>query len=251
MNRFADKTAIVTGATDGIGLAVAERLAAEGARLVLVARGAERGEALAARLGAERTAFVAGDVAQPETAARAVATAQERFGALDVLVNNAAIDHTGPLVSTPMGEVRALFDVNVFGALQMLQASAAVMLDRGGSIVNVTSRLAAIGVPTMALYSASKGAILSLTRGAAIEWAGRGVRVNAVAPGLTATPLAEAWFGAQEEPVAFRTSVERTIPQGRIALPEEVAATIAFVASDEAGHITGASIAVDGGYTAA
>jgi NAD(P)-dependent dehydrogenase (short-subunit alcohol dehydrogenase family) len=251
MRGLDDKTVIVTGATDGIGLATTERLAAEGARLVLVARRADRGEALAERLGSERTLFVQGDVRERATADAAVAAAVARFGGVDVLVNNAAMDHVRALDEIDEDEARQLFDVNFFGAFHMLQACGAAMRERGGSIINITSRLASIGVPEMALYSAAKGALLALTRGAAIEWARSGVRVNAVAPGPTLTPLIHAWFDEQDEPAAFRRSVEDSIPQGRLGEAAEVAATVAFLASDEARHITGASIAIDGGYTAA
>jgi NAD(P)-dependent dehydrogenase (short-subunit alcohol dehydrogenase family) len=252
MMGLGEKVAIVTGATEGIGLAISERLAAEGTRLVLVARRAGPGEELVQRLGADRAVFIAGDVVDRATAARAVDAAAATFGGLHVLVNNAALDHVRSLVEISEQEARDLFDVNFFGAFHMLQAAGARMLESGGgSIVNITSRLASIGVPQMALYSAAKGALLSLTRGAAVEWASRGVRVNAVAPGPTVTPLINAWFAEQEDPVAFRREVELTIPQHRIGSAEEVAATVAFLASDEATHITGASIAIDGGYTAA
>ena len=250
--RFEHKVAIVTGATEGIGRAIASRLASEGARQVLVARRAEPGDELAGELGRDRAAFVRGDVADPATADRAVEAALERFGSLDVLVNNAGQDHTGPLESTPESEIRAVFDVNVFGSIFMLQAAGNAMLRReGGSIVNVTSRLAEIGVPGMTVYGATKGAIRSLTRGAAIEWATRGVRVNAVAPGMTATPLAREYFESQDDPAAFRRAIESAIPQGRLGLPEDTAAAVAFLASDDALHITGACLPVDGGYTAA
>jgi NAD(P)-dependent dehydrogenase (short-subunit alcohol dehydrogenase family) len=249
LGHFTDKVVAVTGATAGIGAVTARRLAAEGATLVLTGRNRESAEALLAELGEERTAFVAGDVRERSTADRVVGTAVERHGRLDVLVNNAAIDHTGDVLETPIEEVRALFDVNVFGAIHMLQAAGRAMRGRGGAIVNVTSRLASIGVPTMAMYSAAKGALLSLTRGAAVELAPDGIRVNAVAPGMTRTPLFEAWADAEGGDVVARAAA--AIPQRRFGTPEEVAAAIAFLASDEAAHITGASLPVDGGYTAA
>ena len=249
LGRFTGKVIAVTGATAGIGAVTARRLAAEGGTLILTGRNRDSAEALLAELGEERTAFVAGDVREAETAYRVVATALERHGRLDVLVNNAAIDHTGDVLDTPIEEVRALFDVNVFGAIQMFQAAGRAMRGRGGSIVNVSSRLASIGVPTMAMYSAAKGALLSLTRAAAVELAPAGIRVNAVAPGMTRTPLFEAWAAEEGPDVVARALAG--IPQGRFGTPEEVAAAISFLASDEAAHITGVSLPVDGGYTAA
>jgi NAD(P)-dependent dehydrogenase (short-subunit alcohol dehydrogenase family) len=247
--RFTGKAIVITGATAGIGTATARRLAAEGGALVLTGRNREAAEALLAELGSEQASFVAGDVRERATADRVVAAARERHGRLDVLVNNAAIDHTGDVLETPIDEVRELFEVNVFGAIHMLQAAGLAMRGRGGAIVNVSSRLASIGVPTMAMYSAAKGALLSLTRGAAVELAADAIRVNAVAPGMTRTPLFEAWAAAEGSDVV--ASAAAAIPQRRFATPEEVAAAIAFLASDEAAHITGASLPVDGGYTAA
>jgi len=218
--------------------------------VLMVARRAERGAALAAELGG-RAHFLAGDVADPATAEAAVASAVERFGGLDVLVNNAGLDHTAPLATAPLGPVREVFEVNFFGALRFMQAAAAVMFDRGGAIVNVTSRLASIGVPEMSLYGASKGALLALTKGAAVEWAPRRVRVNAVAPGMTETPLFRQWNEAAADPAAARARVEAAIPQGRLGTTAEVAAAVAYLASEEASHVTGASLPIDGGYTAA
>jgi NAD(P)-dependent dehydrogenase (short-subunit alcohol dehydrogenase family) len=249
LGRFTDKVVVVTGATAGIGTVTARRLAAEGATLVLTGRNRDSAESLLAELGDERTMFVAGDVRERATADRVVDAAVEGHGRLDVLVNNAAVDHTGDVLETPIEEVRALFDVNVFGAIQMLQAAGRAMRGRGGAIVNVSSRLASIGVPTMAMYSAAKGALLSLTRAAAVELAPVGIRVNAVAPGMTRTPLFEAWAEAEGADVVARAAA--AIPQRRFATAEEVAAAIAFLAADESGHITGASLPVDGGYTAA
>jgi NAD(P)-dependent dehydrogenase (short-subunit alcohol dehydrogenase family) len=250
MARFRGKTTIVTGATAGIGEAVARRLADEGARLVLVARGTQGADSLVAELGEERATFVAGSVTDPATADEAVAAAR-RSGGADVLVNNAGIDFTSDLLDTAQEDVRRVFETNFFGALWMLLHVGREMRVRGGgAIVNVTSRLASIGVPTMAIYSASKGALLALTRAAAVELAPMGIRVNAVAPGLTATPLVDEWLRSQPDSERFAAEVVATIPQGRFATPEEVAAAVAYLAADEAGHVTGATLAVDGGYTA-
>ena len=251
MNRLEGKTAIVTGGTMGIGEAIVRRFADEGARLVVVARNRERGERLVADVGGERMLFVPGDVTDPATADAAVEAA-DALGGVDVLVNNAAIDFTSDLLETDGDDVRRVFETNFFGAFWMLRRVAQELERRGGgSIVNVSSRLASIGVPTMVVYSASKGALLALTRGAAIELAPRGIRVNAVAPGLTATPLYDTWIGEQDDPDAFAAQVAATIPQGRVGTPEEVAAAVAYLAADESAHVTGASIPIDGGYTAA
>jgi len=251
MERLSGKTVIVTGGTMGIGEAIVRRCLDEGASVVVVARNAERGERFVAELGGERLRFVAGDVGEPATADAAVEAA-EAFGGVDVLVNNAAVDFTGDLLETDLDDVRRVFETNVFGAVSMLTRVARELKARGGgSIVNVSSRLASIGVPTMVVYSASKGALLALTRGAAIELAPHNVRVNAVAPGMTATPLFDAWVGEHDDPEAFAANVAKSIPQGRVGTPEEVAAAVAYLAADESAHVTGASIPIDGGYTAA
>lgn len=251
MSRFDGKVAIVTGASAGIGEEITVRLADEGADLVLVARRSDQLERVAARCEKVRVGWVAGSVADPWTAERAVAAATE-LGGVDVLVNNAGIDHVGDLLEVPEREVRATFETNFFGALWALQhAGRAMKAQGGGAIVNVTSRLASVGVPTMGVYGASKGALLTLTRHAAVELGPYGVRVNAVAPGFTETPLFAEWVADQPDPEAARAAAEAGIPQGRLATPAEVAAVVAFASSDEASHLTGTSIAIDGGYTAA
>ena len=250
MRRLEDKVAIVTGASAGIGAAIAHRLVSEGARVVGVGRRAGPGAELVEALGGkERARFVTGSVAEGSTVREAVDAAIDWDGP-QVLVNNAGVDHIGSVLDTPAGEVREVFETNFFGALAMLQAAGREMADRGGgSIINLTSRLASIGVPTMALYGASKGALLALTRGAAVELAPFGIRVNAVAPGQTRTPLTEAWLAQHAGPAA--EAALAGIPQRRFGDPEEVAAAVAFLAAGESAHITGASIPVDGGFTAA
>ena len=242
--RLAGKVAIVTGGTAGIGEATVRLFVEQGARVVIVARHASGP-------GDSTMKFVAGDVADKRTAEAAVAAA-EVWGGVDVLVNNAAMDWTSSVLDTSEADVRRVLDTNFLGCLLMQQAAGAKMLERGrGSIVNVTSRTASVGVPTMGLYAAAKGALLALTRTAAIEWARQGVRVNAVAPGLTRTQLVRTWIDGQPDPAAFEKQVVSTIPQGRMAEPEEVASAILFLAGDESRHITGISLAIDGGYTAA
>jgi NAD(P)-dependent dehydrogenase (short-subunit alcohol dehydrogenase family) len=248
--RLAGKVAIITGATSGIGTVTARRFAGEGACLVVCGRNQAAGERLVTELGAGRVALVLGDVTDQATAQAAIRAATG-FGQLDVLVNNAAMDFTSDLYDTDVADVRRVLDVNFIGPFLMLQAAAQAMRGHGGSIVNVGSRLATIGVKTMSVYGAAKGALTSFTRGAAIDLASDGIRVNTVAPGFVETPLFSAWLAEQPDPAQARASAVEKIPQGRLATPEDVAAAIVFLASDEAAHITGALLSVDGGYTAA
>ena len=249
-NRLDGRTALVTGATQGIGAAIARRLHGEGAHVVIVARSIDAQHPVLAELG-ERVGYVRGDVADRATAIAAVALAMES-GRLDILINNAGIDLNRDLLDTDESAARAMFETNVFGALWMLQEAGAVMALAGrGSIINITSRTASVGVPGMSVYGASKGALLALTRGAAIELAASGVRVNAVAPGFTETAMLTSWSDAMNDPEAQLAAVRSRIPQGRFGTESEVAALCAFLAADESAHITGASIAIDGGYTAA
>ncbi|WP_259314068.1 SDR family NAD(P)-dependent oxidoreductase [Capillimicrobium parvum] len=246
--RLAGRVAIVTGGTAGIGAAVCRRFVDEGAWVVAVARGRNAGHALVDELGADRAAFVAGDVSDREVAAAAVATALDVFGRLDVLVNNAGVDLAGvPILQTAEADMRHVLEVNLLGAVLMLQAAAKAM-DGGGSIVNVTSRTALVGVPGSAFYGASKAALEGLSRAAAVELAPRSIRVNCVAPGLTDTAMVSDWLQGQSEE-AIEAAMEK-IPLRTLAHPDEVAAAIAYLASDEARPVTGASITVDGGYTA-
>jgi NAD(P)-dependent dehydrogenase (short-subunit alcohol dehydrogenase family) len=250
LRRLPGKVAIVTGATSGIGEMTARRFVSEGASVVLCGRNRAAGQSLVDELGAQRTDLVLGEGSEEATAAAAIAAAS-RFGPLDILVNNAAMDFTSDLLTTEVADVRRVLEVNFIGPFVMLQAAARAMRGRGGSIVNVGSRLATIGVRTMSVYGAAKGALTSFTRGAAIDLAADGIRVNTVAPGFTETPLMAAWLAGQPDPEAVRQRTVSQIPQGRFATPNDVVAAILFLASDEAAHVTGALLAVDGGYTAA
>ncbi|MDN4517737.1 SDR family NAD(P)-dependent oxidoreductase [Mycolicibacterium austroafricanum] len=242
--------AIVTGATSGIGAEIARRLHADGLRVVVAGRSQERGAAMVAELG-ERALFVAADLTEPEAAEDIVARTVEHFGTVDVLVNNAAIDHTGDLLAVPAEEIRTTLETNVVAAIRMLQSAARAMTTRnGGAIINITSRLASAGVAGLGIYSATKGAMESLTRSAAIELAPFNIRVNAVAPGLTRTPLYTEWMAGLADAEQVARDQVASIPLGRIAEPRDVAAAVSFLASPDAAYITGASLPVEGGFLA-
>lgn len=247
--RLAGKVILVTGATSGIGEVIARRLVAEGASVLATGRSVERGNRLCAEVG-PNLYFHPADISDVSAAEELTSAAIAHFGRLDVLVNNAAVDHVGELMLTPDKEIRETFEVNTFAAIRLLQAAARAMQTQGGAIINITSRLASIGVPTMGIYSASKGAMLALTKAAAVELAPHNIRVNAIAPGMTKTPLYEEWLSSHKDPSATDAGVVSQIPLRRLAAPADVAAAVAYLASDEASYITGASLPVDGGYTA-
>jgi NAD(P)-dependent dehydrogenase (short-subunit alcohol dehydrogenase family) len=246
------KRVIVTGGTDGIGLATVRHLHARGCQVTVVARRPEPAAQLVAELGGERIATLSADVRDDDAPRQAIALTTERFGGIDGLVNNAAQDHFGPLLEVPDSEIRHVMEMDLVAPLRMLRDVARVMAAQGtgGSIVNLSSRLGTIGVPTMGYYGAAKGGLNAFTRHAAVELAPHRIRVNTVAPGMTETPLIVAWLSSFDDPVSQRAAVEATVPQGRMGSPAEVAATIGFLLSDDAPHITGAHIAIDGGYTA-
>ena len=245
------RIAIVTGATSGIGVVIAQQLVASGFRVALVGRSVERGEAVAADLG-DGARFFASDLSASGASAQLVARVVDSFGRLDVLVNNAAIDHTNDLLAVGEEEIVRTFETNTFATMNLLIAGARQMRDQGdgGAIINITSRLASIGVPTMGVYSASKGAIEAFTRASAIDLAPFNIRVNAVAPGMTRTPLYQEWLEGLPDPEGEAQRVAAAIPLGRIAEPEDVAAVVDFLASERASYLTGTSIPVEGGYLA-
>ncbi|HKY69239.1 MAG TPA: SDR family NAD(P)-dependent oxidoreductase [Acidimicrobiales bacterium] len=250
MQRFEGRVVIVTGAASGIGRATTERLAAEGATVVAVDRDADglattaKAVAHAGTTGDGVTALT-GDVGDPATAAEAVALATDRHGRLDVLVNNAGIlrfEHSHQVAAEDWDRV---LRVNLTGTFQFCQAALPVMVAAGrGSVVNVASTAALFGHAWAAAYAASKGGVLALTRTLAVEYAKQGVRVNAVCPGSIDTPIT----GAFNVPEGADPNLVRRImsPVGASG-PEPVAAAIAYLASDDASHVNGADIRVDGG----
>jgi acetoin reductase-like protein len=253
--KLAGRVAMVTGAGRGIGRAIAQRLAGEGAAVLVAeldaASGAETVRAIEARGG--RAAFAATDVARPEASRAAVAAALDAFGRLDVLVNNAGIARSRPLLDVTEAEWDGTFAVNTRGLFFCLQAAAREMVRRGGGcIINMASIAGRAGRALLADYAASKAAVISITQSAALALAPRRVRVNAVCPGVVDTPMwsqiDREWgeaVGAQPgEILAARVA---GIPLGRIETPEDVAGLVAFLASDDAAYITGQAINVCGG----
>ena len=242
------RVALVTGGTSGFGVAIAARLRADGMRVAVSGRRPPSAE-VAEQLG--DALFVAGDLTEPGVPDRVVREVTDAFGRLDVLVNNAGRRHAGLIVDTPQEELVDVFALNTIAAMTMTAAAARAMIPTGGgAIINLLSRLASSGVPTLTTYTASKGALAAYTKGAAVELAPHNIRVNAVAPGMARTPLIEDWLGDQPDPEQALADTLADIPLGRLATPDDVAAAVSYLASPEAAYVTGASIAVDGGYTA-
>ncbi|MEH1168224.1 SDR family oxidoreductase [Micromonospora sp. CPCC 205539] len=243
--RLVDRVAIVTGASRGIGLAIAQRLVAEGARVGLTARRPEAlADAVAALGGPAYAVAVPGRADDAEHRATAVRQVSEAFGPVDILVNNTGINPVhGPLVGLDLAAARKILDVNLVAALGWVQeVCAAGMADRGGCVVNVSS-VAGLGPsPGIAFYGVSKAALNHLTACLAAEL-GPTVRVNAVAPGVVKTRFAAALFEGREDEVAA------AYPLGRLGLPQDVAGAVAFLASADASWITGQTIVCDGGIT--
>jgi NAD(P)-dependent dehydrogenase (short-subunit alcohol dehydrogenase family) len=241
---------LITGALTGIGRATAIAYARDGARIVVSGRRDEAGEALAKELRAlgAQAEFIRADVRHEDDVRNLVDKTVARFGRLDIAVNNAGTEgQPGPITQQTAESYAAAFDTNVLGVLLSLKHEFRVMLPQGsGSIVNVSSVAGKIGVPNASVYTASKHAVEGLTKSAALEASGTGVRVNAVAPGPIETDMLNRFTGSEEAKAGFLSG----IPAKRAGTPEEIAQTILFVASDKAPFLVGQSIAVDGGRLA-
>ena len=231
------KIAIVTGGASGIGLATARRFAAAGAKVVIANR--SDASALAEGFGA---AYLPVDVAEESQVKALVAEVVRRHGRIDILVNSAGlIDDMLPILEVSAEAMRRHFEVNSMGVWATMRHAAPHMA--GGSIINVSSVAALLGVATYAAYSASKAAVVSLTQTAAVELADKGIRVNCVCPGSIDTPMLRQQANADIE-IGF---IEKAAAAGRIGQPEEVAALIHFLAADDCRYITGQAIMIDGG----
>ncbi|MCA1570126.1 MAG: glucose 1-dehydrogenase [Chloroflexi bacterium] len=246
LGSLAGRVAMVTGAGQGIGKEIASLLAQAGATVVVADLNSQTGTAVAEEI---RGAFVSIDVTDSSAVREAVRAVVQQQGRIDILVNNAGIVRNTPAESTDDEEWRAIFGVNCDGLFWCCREVGRLMLDAGGgTIVNMAS-MSGIVVnrpQPQAAYNASKAAVISLTKSLATEWAGRGIRVNAVAPGYVATELTLRGMSNVE----WRDEWLRSTPLGRVAKPAEIAPAVLYLASDASSYVTGSVLVIDGGYTA-
>lgn len=244
MGRFDGRTALVTGASRGIGLAIAKRLVADGARVAITARGPETLAAAVVELGGPDVAIgIAGKADSAEHRAEVFAQVSSRFGTLDYLVNNAGVNPAyGTLAAIGDDVARKIFDVNVLGTLAWSREAVAAGLTT--SIVNIASIAGVTAAPGIAMYGVSKAALINLTAQLAFELA-PGIRVNAVAPAVIKTDFAKALYEGREEQVAG------AYPLKRLGIPADVAGPVCFLLSEDAAWITGQTVIIDGGGTLA
>ncbi len=240
--RFDGRVAVITGASRGIGLGIAERLVAEGAKVVLTARKADALAEAAASLGEGNAAWVAGAADDESHQDETIATALSTFGRLDLLVNNTGINPVyGPMIEVDLGAAEKIFRVNVLSAVAWAQkAYRAALKDGGGAIVNIASIGGLKPAPNLGMYGASKAALIHITQELALEL-GPDIRVNAVAPAVVKTKFAGALYEGREDAVAA------TYPLKRLGVPEDVGSVVAFLLSDDAAWVTGQTIVIDGG----
>lgn len=250
MERLEGKRAIVTGAGAGIGEAIATRLSSEGARVTL----ADLDEQAAERVAGEiegKTLVRRIDVTRAAEVEALVRGVLQEWGGLDVMVNNAGIGVAGTTPETSEDDWERLMAVNLKGTfLGMKYAIPAIRDSGGGSIINISSVAALVGIPDRAAYSATKGGILALTKAAAIDHVSEGVRVNCIAPGTVDTPWISRITAGYDVPGEARARMQARQPHGRFVTPEEIAAMAAYLAADESASCIGACMVVDGGVTA-
>lgn len=244
MGRLDNKVAIVTGGAQGQGAEIVRRFVGEGAKVVIADVAKEPGQALADELG-EAAHFAAHDVSDAASWATLVDDANERFGPVNVLANNAGILRFGDIERMPSDEVELLWRVNQLGTFLGMQAVTRTMRKNGGgSIINASSIEGLAGMPACTAYAATKWAIRGMTKCAAMELGPKGIRVNSVHPGMIDTPMTRVHGG--DAAMEFGAS---KVPLGRVGYPEDVAPLYVFLASDESAYINGAEISVDGGVT--
>ncbi len=250
-----DRVALVTGGASGIGRAAALRFAGAGARVVIADVNETAGAEAAAAAGeiaggADRVRFVATDVTSPEDTAAMVQCALDTFGRLDWALNNAGMSGApGGIVDVPLEQWHRTLDLNLTSVLLSIRAEIPALLanETGGAIVNTASVAGLVGFPALPAYVASKHGVVGLTRSAALEFVRQGIRVNAVCPGNTRTPMLESFIGGDAN---IEKMVMRGAPIGRMADPDEIAAAAVWLCSDEASYVNGVIFPVDSGASA-
>lgn len=246
MGQFEGKTAVITGASSGIGLATARRLANEGAHVFLTGRREAELAAAVEIIGADRATAVVGDVSNLDDLDALYAAVREHGAGIDVLVANAAVGSFMTLEQTTVEHVDQIFGANTRGLLFTVQKALPQLVD-GASIVLIGSTAADRGMAAFGAYAASKAAVRSFARTWSTELKGRGIRVNVVSPAWIETPGGTAAFGDEETARAMKDRVAATVPKGRMGHPDEAAAVVAFLASEQSSYVVGSNVFVDGG----
>ncbi|MFB0875683.1 MULTISPECIES: SDR family NAD(P)-dependent oxidoreductase [unclassified Sphingobium] len=250
MKNLSGKVVLVTGGASGLGKATVARFAEEGSRVVVADLNVEGAQAVATQFGGRAVGM---NVADPASVEQAISLAVESFGRLDVLVNNAGIESARALIhEATLENWRNVIDVNLTGVFYCMKYGLGQFVKQGdgGNIVNISSIAGMVAVSGLPPYVAAKAGVSNLTREAAIEYGPRGIRVNAVAPTAVYTPLLQRMSGASKQPSEVIDGLKGLSPLHGVAAPEDIAAAVAFLASDDARFISGVTLPVDGGFTA-
>lgn len=246
MNRLEGKIAIVTGAARGLGRGIAERLAAEGAVVVVTDVNAEGAQQTAAELGGSAVGLGC-DVSDHGSVAAMVADVKDRFGRVDVLVNNAGWDKAAPFLDLDQDLWPKIIGINLYGVLNTMKAVLPIMAEQGsGSVVNISSDAGRVGSSGEAVYSAAKGGVIAFTKSTAREMARKQVRVNVICPGPSDTQLFAEFAGDNQ---GLRDALTKAIPLRRLGQPDDIAGAVAYFASDDSVYVTGQTLSVSGGLT--
>jgi Dehydrogenases with different specificities (related to short-chain alcohol dehydrogenases) len=251
--KLQDRVAVITGAGSGIGRAMALLFSREGAKIVAAdvnaAAAAETAELVRAQGG--QAASTAVDVTNPEQVQAMLKVALDQFGKLDILCNNAGIGSTTTVVDCEPDEWDRVMTVNAKGVFLGCKYAVPIMIEQGGGcIINTASVAGMIGIPERAVYCASKGAVIALTKQVAVEYVEKGIRCNCVCPGTVDSPWVGRLLQGTADPEKARSALEARQPMGRLGKPEEVAAAALYLASDDAAFVTGSALVLDGGWTA-
>lgn len=248
---FQDKVVLITGGTSGIGEASAVLFAKQGAKVVIAGRREQLGEAVVKRITSAggSAVFVKADVTSEQDVKSLVEQTVDQFGRIDIAFNNAGVEATGMVTDFAVEDYQKVFDINVLGVFLSMKYEIQQMLKQGGGvIVNTSSIVGHVAMPGASIYIASKHAVEGATKTAALEYAQQGIRINAVAPGATATDMIDRFAG--KEGAESREALAAQHPMNRLATSEEIAAAVAYLASDLASFTNGVSLPVDGGYLA-